>query len=534
MMTGKAERIPRADLRILLVEVTQRCNAACDHCGSRCSIDSPEVLTKEEILKVFRDIRDQIGTDVMLNITGGEPLIRRDLFEIMTEASRMGFDWGMVSNGTLITDKVIEQMKRSGMRTITVSIDGVGETHEKLRHLPGSYRRILGNLQKLKDADFLDCLQVTFTSNKQNVRELPQLYADLEAIGIDSIRTSCIDPIGRAEDHPELILDREDYEFLFSFINRVNGTPGKMPIEWGCCHYLGDRLPGRQFFCFAGIYSASILYNGDIFVCPNVPRRPELIQGNIRTDSFPEVWKKGFRYYRERKIPAYCKGCHYAGECRGDSVHNYDFDRRQPKFCYRKIFDVQTPQYEQYLQGKYGTCRRICIDAPGNADTIYIEPEAYRELAAYFHVGARHPLSLYEQQMGLVGFKVDHDYVVKYVFPSVTRVIAADLATFTKDTVPQAVRTTKVIRANFAISDDRLDYVGDGLRFLGFIHSHPVQEDLCYSVGDEVLHRQLYSQFGDYIGLLINPEKDLIGAYYGSQIRQANLVILEPEEHLMK
>ena len=83
----------------LLVEVTQKCNANCDQCGSRCDIHSEETLTKQQILSAFRDIKDHIGTYTMLNITGGEPLLRRDLFEMMGEARDMGFEWGMVTNG---------------------------------------------------------------------------------------------------------------------------------------------------------------------------------------------------------------------------------------------------------------------------------------------------------------------------------------------------------------------------------------------------------------------------------------------------
>ena len=519
--------IPQAELRVLLIEITQKCNAACDHCGSRCDIHSEEILSAEEIVDVFRDIKDSFGTGTMINITGGEPLMRKDLFDIMEQAHSMGFDWGMVTNGTLINDSVIEDMKRTGMKTITVSIDGVGETHESLRHLPGSYERILQHLKKLKDADFLDCLQVTFTSNRRNYKELPKLYEDLSEIGIDGIRTSCIDPIGRAGEHPELMMGRQELQYVLDFMKEQNSKTGSLPIEWGCCHYLGDRVQNRKFLCFAGIYAASILYNGDIFVCPNVERRPELIQGNIRKNRFSKVWKEGYRQFRERKIPHTCRNCRYVTECRGDSQHTYDFDLHRPKFCYREIFDTETKAYEAYLKQKFPKLKRTEVLGQIGTDTVYIEPEAYREIQAYFHTGHMSPLSAYEQQMGLIGFRIDHNYVVKYVFPSAISSVAGDLAFFTKDTIPQAIRTTRSIIQNFPLSDDRNDMIGRGLTFLGFLHSHPTQEELCYSVGDEILHKRLYSRFGDYMGMLIYPKKELIGVYLGKTIRQGNLCILE-------
>ncbi|MBR3438200.1 MAG: radical SAM protein, partial [Clostridia bacterium] len=76
-------------LYTLLIEITKKCNAACDQCGSRCDINSEEILTKEQILSAMRDLKENIGTYTMINISGGEPLLRKDLFEIMTEITAM-------------------------------------------------------------------------------------------------------------------------------------------------------------------------------------------------------------------------------------------------------------------------------------------------------------------------------------------------------------------------------------------------------------------------------------------------------------
>ncbi|MBR1855282.1 MAG: radical SAM protein [Lachnospiraceae bacterium] len=523
----------QADLRVLLIEVTQKCNAKCDHCGSRCDIHSKECLSAEEILDALRDVKEQIGTDVMINITGGEPLMRKDLFQLMGEVDRLGFDWGMVTNGVLIGDEIIDQMRRTHMKTLTVSLDGMKQTHEKLRHLPGSFDVILRNLRKLKEADFLDHLQVTFTANKQNLHEFPALYELLNDIGIDSIRTSCIDPIGRAEENRELLLHREDMEYLIHFVNEKNKGNG-IPIVWGCCHFLGDKLEHRRFECYAGKYIASILYNGDIFVCPNVPRRPELIQGNIRTDRLSKVWEEGFGVFRSKKEHTVCAGCKYKARCNEDSLHTWDFEKEKPKFCYRELFDVEAKKYKDYLVKKYQKFFITEVAAPEVAGSetacpsdIYIEPEAYEELQTYFHMGKKHPLSLYEQQMGLIGFRMDDDYVIKYVFPSYIHRVNGEIAIFHKETLRQAARETGIARKNFKYSDDRFDYVGQGLIFLGFAHSHPLQKDLQYSIGDEKLHQFMVKKYGTYIGILINPREDLIGAYYGETIRQGNLKIIE-------
>ena len=521
------------DLRILLIEITQRCNMACDHCGSRCDIDSPQVLTKDDIYRLLKDVKEHIGTSTMINISGGEPLIRSDIFEIGEMIHKMGFDWGMVTNGSLITDDKIRRMKESGMKTITISLDGLKETHESLRHLPGCFDRIIESLKKLKKADFLDTVQVTFTSNKRNIREFPKLYKLLDEIGIDSVRTSCIDPIGRAGEHRELLLDGDDFRRLFAFVNKVNRAKGHTPIIWGCPHFFDGCLDGRHFFCFTGIYAASVLYNGDIFVCPNVPRRPEFIQGNIRTDSFSKVWKEKLTWFRNRCLPEFCEGCKYASSCRGDSVHSYDFDNERPNFCYREMLELKEEDYFKLLRRRYKHFDVVSVEAaePEKARNIYLDPDAYEDIRTYFHMGKDHPLSRFEQQVGLVGYKLGEDYVVKYVFPSVIHAFAADNAVFARDTVRHAVRQTKIIRINSRHLARKGEYLGCELKFLGFAHSHPIQEELQYSVGDEIIHKRMHVRFGDYIAILINPWKELMGAYYGKErIRQANLHIIEPAD----
>lgn len=334
------------DLCCLLFEVTQRCNALCRHCGSRCEIDSPEVLTKSDIINCLKDVKTNIGTDVMINISGGEPLMRSDIYDITKEITDLGFDWGLVTNGLLLNDERIEKLKDSGMKTITVSIDGFAKTHEMLRGMSsGSFDIIIENLRKLRVAKYLDHIQVTFTVNKHNVHEFEELYRTvLKPLRLDSVRVGFCDPIGRAEDNDDLFLSADEMNEFIVVVNRLNrGLFKRVPIIFACSHYFGNKVMFRQFDCFTGIRSASILYNGDIYVCPNVPRDSGLVQGNIRADSFSEVWKNGFKDLRKRKDtePEFCKGCAHWNKCRGDSLHTWDFKNSRPKFCYSELFEKE-------------------------------------------------------------------------------------------------------------------------------------------------------------------------------------------------
>ena len=517
-----------------MVEVTKKCNAACDQCGSRCDINSEELMSKKQILTAFEDIREHIGTYTMLNITGGEPLLRKDLFEIMSRASEMGFDWGMVTNGSLITDETVEKMKRSGMKTITVSVDGLRETHDSLRHLPGCFDRIMTAFKKLKQAAFLDHMQATFTANRRNVYEFEALVDVLEPLGLDSIRVSFMDPIGRALENKELLLTREEILYFTGLVNRLNRRKYGVKIVWGCPHYLGDLLDGRRFSCFAGIYTASILANGDIFVCPNVERRPEYVQGNILRDSFSDVWKNRFGLFRERKTPEKCVGCPHEKTCKGDSFHTLDHDKNEPLFCYRDV--MERPKAEGYKESLFARYRGLSFYEISSGEAgvreVLIEPDAFLLIKQYFHLGRKQPQSMYEQQMALIGFSVGETDVVRYVIPCDGAFRAADNAIFHKNILKTVDKELKIINNNYYKSDDR-GLCGSEcdnekpMRFLGLIHSHPTQRALQYSTGDDAIHERMFKRFGSYIGILVDPANGTMGAYFGESIRQAKLIVPE-------
>lgn len=98
-----------------------------------------------------------------------------------------------------------------------------------------------------------------------------------------------MDPIGRAQDNSELALDKDDYRYLLDFIKEKK-IQSKFDVTYGCTHFVGMKyekeIRNHTFFCVTGFTTGSILYNGDIYVCPSVERRKELEQGNIRTDDF--------------------------------------------------------------------------------------------------------------------------------------------------------------------------------------------------------------------------------------------------------
>lgn len=330
----------------LFIEVTSRCNARCEHCGSNCeNIISEDEISADDLKKTLLDISKHYKTkDILLNITGGEPLVRKDLFEIMNYANKLGYRWGMTSNGMLINDEILEKMNQTKMETISISIDGLKQTHESFRKVPGSFDRIIENIKKLQHVPSIKIVQVTTVANKKNLSELEELYRLMKKINIASWRVINVDPIGRAKNNDDILLNKDEYKYLFNFIKEKR-EENVINVEYGCSHYLDllmeKELRDTYFYCVAGLYVASILSNGDIFVCPNVERRPELIQGNIKKDNFVEIWENKFKIFRnnDRIKNDKCKNCSNWKYCLGDSFHTFDFEKMRPNFCIKDIYN---------------------------------------------------------------------------------------------------------------------------------------------------------------------------------------------------
>ena len=114
-------------------------------------------------------------------------------------------------------------------------------------------------------------------------------------------------------------------------------------MEYGCSHYLGPawerEVRDWYWICNAGIYTASIMANGDIGACLDIERRPETIQGNIRESRFKDVWDNRFQLFRRDLSEGsdFCRGCRHAGHCRGDAHHSWDYDNNRPMLCFKGL-----------------------------------------------------------------------------------------------------------------------------------------------------------------------------------------------------
>lgn len=333
----------------LFWECTLSCNANCKHCGSSCEKKLyKDELTTQEIKDSFKQIASSMDSSkILINVTGGEPLVRNDLFEVMEYANKeLGFAWGMTTNGILLNESNIQKLKNANMETISISIDGLEETHNKFRGVKNSYKTIIKNIENLIEANFVKHIQVTTVFHKNNINELNELYLIMKNLKINSWRLATMDPIGRAKENDELLLDCKEQKYLLDFIKEKKKDKS-FRINYGCPSFLGieyeKEVRDHYFICTTGINVASILYNGDLFVCPNVPRQPNLIQGNIRTDNFKEVWENKYKEFRvsTRLSNDECNKCEHWHNCLGGAYHTWDFEKNQQNRCVYKMLNSE-------------------------------------------------------------------------------------------------------------------------------------------------------------------------------------------------
>lgn len=338
----KEKLMKEPKLKFLFLELTMRCNENCLHCGSHCNDVQSEELDIYTYMEFLDKIKRDFGTEeLMLCVTGGEPLLRKEFFDIMSYAHRLGFRWGMTSNGILINDMTAKQLQRAGMSTISISIDGLKDTHDWFRRTPKAYTKAIKGIKALVDNGSFKHVQITTVVHKRNIDELEELFQIVSEADVDSWRVINIEPIGRAKQHPELLLDDDDYRTLFNFIKEKREKG--FPVQYGCTHYLGldyeREVRDWYFLCNAGIYTASIMANGDIGACLDIERRPETIMGNILTDDFTEVWKNKFEIFRKPLADKNekCSACESKQFCGGGSCHSWDYDNNEQQVCFKDV-----------------------------------------------------------------------------------------------------------------------------------------------------------------------------------------------------
>jgi radical SAM enzyme (rSAM/lipoprotein system) len=325
------------ELSYLFWECTTRCNLSCKHCGSDCSKNS---YCKDMPLNDFLtalDTIEKIPESFTVVLTGGEPLLRKDIELCGREIRKRGMRWSMVTNGYLYSREKHISLLNAGLGALTVSLDGLKESHNWLRNNSSSFDRVDAAIELAASSSRINFDVVTCV-NKKNFHELEQIKKYLTGKGVKAWRLFTIIPIGRAKNDPDMFLDSWEFEALMDFIRQAR-KDSKVDVKFSCEGFVGKyewKVRDGGFFCRAGINIGSVLADGAIAACPNIDK--SFAQGNIYKDNFFEIWKTKYQPFRDRSWTrtGQCENCKSYKDCQGNGFHNWHGEKNNVLVCHKE------------------------------------------------------------------------------------------------------------------------------------------------------------------------------------------------------
>jgi len=333
-------------------EVTGRCNLDCVHCRSSSNIDAAAGdWTLDEAKGLIDEIAEYSKPVVVLS--GGEPLMRPDLFEIAQYGTDKELRMCIATNGTLINDEICEKMKETNIRMVSLSLDGsTPETHDDFRQEKGCFEGVL------RGAEFLNKHEIPFLVNssfsKRNQADIPNVYKLAKKIGATAWYMFMIVPTGRGEEMMSELIPKEDYDELLAWHFDTEYEETEMLMRPTCApHYyrvqqqrakeLGLDFERRALKfgtgggkgCIAGQSICMIDRFGEVQPCSYFPESA----GNVKKQSFASIWEDSKLMNDMRDFDSYtgrCGECEYLNICggcraRADAVH-HDYMAEEP-FC---------------------------------------------------------------------------------------------------------------------------------------------------------------------------------------------------------
>ena len=334
-------------------EITRRCNLKCVHCRSSSQLEAkghPD-FSFDEAKRVLDDIASYAKPVVVLS--GGEPLLRADVFEIAQYGSGLGLRMCLATNGTLVTQEICDKIKEAGIRMVSLSLDGASaEVHDNFRNQPGAFAGTINAARLFRENGISFLINSSFT--KRNQAEIPKIYQLAKELGATAWYMFMIVPTGRGEDIMDELISPEDYEKLLEWHYEMEKGEHELLVRPTCApnYYRvvlqkakeqGDDFKRRtlQFStggakgCLAGQLISLIDVDGNVLPCSYFP----MAAGNIREKSFKEIWEKSELFHDLRNFKAYkgrCGNCEYVNVCGGCRARAYavtgDYMAEEP-FC---------------------------------------------------------------------------------------------------------------------------------------------------------------------------------------------------------
>jgi heme b synthase len=333
-------------------EVTQKCNLKCVHC--RCSSDeasSEGDFTTEEGKNLLTEIA-QFSKPVVV-LSGGEPLLRKDIFELADFGTSLGLRMCMATNGALVDDEMCRKMRQADIKMVSLSLDGSSAAiHDDFRQCPGAFDGVIRAAEAFRRNGQKFLINSSFT--KRNQADIPEVFRLAKSLGATAWYMFMIVPTGRGEEIMNELISKDDYEEILEWHYQQEKNEDAILMRPTCApHYYrvapqrakaeGVTFERRSLSfstgggkgCIAAQSICLIDCFGNVKPCSYFPR----IAGNVKETPFREIWQKSSLFQELRDFKSYkgkCGECEFLNVCggcraRADAVHG-DYMAEEP-FC---------------------------------------------------------------------------------------------------------------------------------------------------------------------------------------------------------
>ncbi|MEM7181406.1 MAG: radical SAM protein [Spirochaetota bacterium] len=311
-------------------ELTLSCDHACAHCGSRAGSPRNDELSLEEALGLAEQILAMKTREVVL--IGGEAYLYKGFFSIVQALAKGGVRVSMTTGGRGITAELAQKAVDSGLHNVSVSIDGLADSHNRIRRAKNSFQAATKALEHFGNAG---CgLSSNMNINRYNCDDLEDVYLHLQEYGVSSWQLQITTPLGRAADRPDMLLQPYDLLSLMPRIEKLKkraNSEGILLLPGNNLGYFGPEEALLRSFhpndndhwlgCQAGRFVMGIESNGAIKGCPSL-QTDSYVGGTIREKSLQEIWQNSqeLAFTRNRSVEdlwGFCKTCPFAETCLG-------------------------------------------------------------------------------------------------------------------------------------------------------------------------------------------------------------------------
>ncbi len=338
-------------------EITLKCNLACSHCGSRAGHERANELSPEEALDLVKQMAEVGIKEVTL--IGGEAFLRPDWLEIAKAINEAGMLCGMTTGGYGISLETAQKMKSAGIRTVSVSIDGLEATHDRLRGKKGSWKYAFKTMSHLREVG------ISFGCNTQINRlsapEFPCIYECIRDAGASAWQVQLTVPMGNAADNADILLQPHELLDIYPMLARVARRAYQEGVQLQAGNNIGYYGPYERLLrgrgkehefsfwqgCGAGLSTLGIEADGAIKGCPSLPTTA-YTGGNIREQTLHDIIEgaEELRFNLGAGTPegtkhlwGFCKTCEYAELCRGGcswTAHVFFNKRGNNPYCHHR------------------------------------------------------------------------------------------------------------------------------------------------------------------------------------------------------